>query len=251
MMHFGLIGRNLKHSFSKEYFSKKFARFNLDADYSLFELPEIAGFPDFIATHQLSGLNVTIPYKQSIIPFLDSLSKEAKAIGAVNTISFQVSDGLLQIRGWNTDAPALEKELHDFAPEYTGKVLLLGTGGAAAAAAYVLSKNDVSYTSVSRHPHDTGELAYEELNEEIIKTHLLIINATPVGMYPLVDAIPDLPWQWIGNGHFLFDMVYNPEVTRFMKMGIGQGARVRNGLGMLHTQADLAWEIWQKSLPVY
>lgn len=251
MMHFGLIGKNLKHSFSKDYFTSKFARLGPDADYTLFELPEIDGFPDFIATHQLSGLNVTIPYKQSIIPFLDTLSEEAKAIGAVNTIGFQIIDGLSQTKGWNTDAPALEKELHDFAPDYEGKVLLLGTGGAAAAAAYVLSKNDISYSSVSRHPHDTGELAYEELNEEIIKTHHLIINATPVGMYPLVDAIPDLPWQWIGNNHLLFDMVYNPEVTRFMQMGAFHGAKVRNGLGMLHTQADLAWEIWQKSLPVY
>lgn len=248
MMHFGLIGKNLKHSYSKDYFSRKFARLNLDADYSLFELPEIAAFSDFMATHQLSGLNVTIPYKQSIIPFLDSLSEEAKAIGAVNTISFQISNGLLQTRGWNTDAPALEKELHDFAPGYNGKVLLLGTGGAAAAAAYVLMKNDISYISVSRNPQLTGQLSYHDLNEEIIKTHHLIINATPLGMYPLVDGIPDLPWQWINNDHMLFDMVYNPEVTRFTQMGAGQGARVRNGLGMLHTQADLAWEIWKKTL---
>ena len=251
MMHFGLIGKNLKHSFSKEYFSRKFARLNLDADYSLFELLEIVEFPDFMATRQLSGLNVTIPYKQSIIPFLDSLSEEAKAIGAVNTISFQVSDGLLRTKGWNTDAPALEKELQDFAPGYKGKVLVLGTGGAAAAAAYVLMKNGISYISVSRNPQSAGQLSYQDLNEEIIKTHHLIINATPVGMYPFVDAIPDLPWQWIGNGHMLFDMVYNPEVTRFMRKGMEQGAKVRNGLGMLHTQADLAWEIWQKSLPGY
>ena len=251
MMHFGLIGKNLKHSFSKEYFSKKFAGLNLDADYSLFELPTISEFSEFIAARQLSGLNVTIPYKQSIIPYLNSLSEEAKDIGAVNVISFQTVEGCLQIRGWNTDAPALEKELHYFAPEYKGKVLLLGTGGAAAAADYVLSKNDISYTSVSRNPHSAGQLSYTDLNEEIITTHRLIINATPVGMYPLLDAIPDLPWKWIGENHMLFDMVYNPEVTRFLQKGTEQGAKVRNGLGMLHTQAELAWEIWQKDLPVY
>ena len=248
MMHFGLIGKKLEHSFSKGYFTEKFARLNLDADYSLFELPEIAEFPDFIAARQLSGLNVTIPYKQSIIPFLDSLSEEAKVIGAVNTISFKTGEDHLQTKGWNTDAPALEKELYDFTPEYTGKVLLLGTGGAAAAAAYVLAKNDIAYTCVSRNPQNMGQVSYKELNEEIIKTHRLIINATPVGMFPDVDAIPDLPWQWIGNDHLLFDMVYNPEVTRFLQKGAKQGAKVRNGLGMLHTQAELAWEIWQRTL---
>lgn len=248
MMHFGLIGKNLKHSFSKEYFTKKFALLDLDADYSLFELPAIAEFPNLIAGCQLNGLNVTIPYKQSIIPFLDCISEEAKAIGAVNTISFQTVEGILQTTGWNTDSPALEKELQDFAPEYKGKALLLGTGGAAAAAAYVLSKNGISFTIVSRNPGIIGQLAYEELNEEIIKTHHLIINATPVGMFPDVDAIPDLPWQWIGNDHILFDMVYNPEITRFLQKGAEQGSKARNGLGMLHTQAELAWEIWQKTM---
>ena len=248
MMHFGLIGKKLRHSFSKEYFANKFVRLNLEADYSLFELPEITEFPDFIASRQLNGLNVTIPYKQSIIPFLDSLSKEAQAIGAVNTISFQTIEGHLQTMGWNTDAPALEKELHDFTPEYKGKALLLGTGGAAAAAAYVLKKNKISFTSVSRNLQCAGQLDYKELNEELMKSHHLIINATPVGMYPLVEAIPDLPWQWIGSDHMLFDMVYNPEVTRFLQIGAEQGAKVRNGLGMLHTQAELAWEIWQKTL---
>ena len=248
MMHFGLIGKNLKHSFSKEYFSRKFARLTLDADYSLFELSEIDEFPKFIAAHQLSGVNVTIPYKQTIIPFLDSLSEEAKAIGAVNTISFQTVEGQMLTKGWNTDAPALKKELQDFASGFEGKVLLLGTGGAAAAAAYVLSKNNISYICVSRNPQSDEQLDYKELNEEIISTHRLIINATPVGMYPLVDAIPDLPWQWIGSNHMLFDMVYNPEVTRFLQKGAEQGAKVRNGLGMLHTQAEFAWEIWQRTL---
>ena len=248
MMHFGLIGKNLKHSFSKEYFSNKFVGLTLDADYSLFELSEIAEFPDFIAARQLSGLNVTIPYKQSIIPFIDSLSEEAKAIGAVNTISFQTIEGHLQTKGWNTDAPALEKELQDFAPEYKGKVLLLGTGGAAAAAAYVLANNELAYTRVSRKPRSAEHLNYKELNEEVISTHRLIINATPVGMFPLVDEIPTIPWQWIGKDHMLFDMVYNPEVTRFLQKGKEKGAKVRNGLGMLHTQAELAWEIWLRTL---
>lgn len=248
MMHFGLIGKKLGHSFSKEYFTNKFVRLNLDADYSLFELPGITEFPDFITSRHLSGLNVTIPYKQTIIPFLDSLSEEAQAIGAVNTISFKTIEGHLQTMGWNTDAPALEKELHDFAPEFKGKALLLGTGGAAAAAAYVLKKNEISFTNVSRNPQRSGQMDYKELNEELIKSHHLIINATPVGMYPLVEAIPDLPWQWIGNEHMLFDMVYNPEVTRFLQIGAEQGAKVRNGLGMLHTQAELAWGIWKKTL---
>ncbi len=248
MLHFGLIGKKLSHSFSRQYFSRKFANQSIDADYQLFELPDVSEFVNLIQNEAISGLNVTIPFKKTIVPFLDFLSEEAAAIGAVNTISFNKNQNGATIKGWNTDAPAFEKELTDFAPGYKGKVLLLGTGGAAAAAAYVFNKNRLDYSTVSRSPKKEGQLAYHQLNEEIIQSHQLIINATPVGTYPDVEAIPDLPWQWIGNRHLLFDMVYNPEVTRFLQAGEAQGAKVRNGLKMLHTQAELSWEIWQKSL---
>lgn len=248
MLHFGLIGKKLSHSFSKQYFTNKFANQSIDADYQLFELPDIPEFSRLIKNQTISGLNVTIPYKQNIIPFLDSLSEEAAAIGAVNTISFEKYEKGFKTKGWNTDAPAFEQELLDFASGYKGKILLLGTGGAAAAAAYVFKQNQLEYTTVSRHPNKEGQLAYHQLNEEIIQSHQLIVNATPVGMYPDVESLPELPWQWIGSKQMLFDMVYNPEVTRFLQAGAAQGAKIRNGLKMLHTQAELAWEIWQRSM---
>jgi shikimate dehydrogenase len=248
MLHFGLIGEKLGHSFSKQYFTDKFANQSIDADYQLFELPDVLEFVKLIQYQEISGLNVTIPYKQAIIPFLDSLSDEASAIGAVNTIGFEKYGTGFKTRGWNTDAPAFEKELLDFAPGYRGKVLLLGTGGAAAAAADVFTKNRLDYTTVSRNPKKANQVAYNQLTEEIIQSHQLIVNATPVGMFPGVESIPELPWQWIGSRHMLFDMVYNPEITRFLEKGEAQGAKVRNGLKMLYNQAELAWEIWQRSM---
>ncbi|MDY0103591.1 MAG: shikimate dehydrogenase [Lentimicrobium sp.] len=248
MLHFGLIGKKLVHSFSRQYFSRKFEDQSIDADYQLFELSDISEFLNLISNQTISGLNVTIPFKKAIVPYLDSLSEEAAAIGAVNTISFNKTENGAKIIGWNTDAPAFEKELSGFAPDYKGNALILGTGGAAMAASYVLSEKQLKHITVSRNPNKEGQLAYNQLNEEIIRSHQLIINATPVGTYPDVESIPDLPWQWIGKQHLLFDMVYNPELTRFLQAGEERGANVRNGLKMLHTQAELAWEIWQKSL---
>lgn len=248
MLHFGLIGKKLGHSFSRQYFTSKFTLQSIDADYHLFELPDVSEFSKMIENQSITGLNVTIPYKKTIIPFLDSLSEEAAAIGAVNTISFHKHQNGLKTKGWNTDAPAFEKEVLGFASRYKGKVLLLGTGGGAAAAAYVFTKNGLDFTTVSRNPKKEAQLAYNQLDEEIIQSHQLIVNATPVGMYPDVESIPDLPWQWIGSRHMLFDMVYNPGLTRFLQKGEEQGAKVRNGMKMLHTQAEYAWEIWQRSM---
>jgi len=198
MQRYGLIGKKLGHSFSKAYFTEKFTKSGIPAVYDLFEIPEIPEIRQILNDKDIKGLNVTIPYKQAVIPYLDSLSEEAKAIGAVNTISFSATEGVIHIKGWNTDAPAFMQEMRSFAGDFKGSALLLGTGGAS-------------------------------------------------GMYPDVTGIPEIPWEAVGEKHLLFDMVYNPEVTRFLQSGHERGAKVRNGLGMLTLQAELAWKIWQQS----
>lgn len=247
---YGLIGFPLSHSFSKDYFTQKFTLLKVDAVYELFPLQQISDFARLLADEpQLKGLNVTIPFKKEIIPFLDELSDEAREIGAVNTISFGRRNSQTILKGWNTDARALDLELREFTGETPGHALILGTGGAAAAAAYVLKQKGWSYKMLSRnkHGHPSREImAYNQLNMQIIKSCRLIINASPVGMFPHTNELPDLPMAWINSNHYLFDMVYNPPKTRFLQEGAQRGAHTRNGLGMLTRQADMAWEIWQK-----
>jgi shikimate dehydrogenase len=247
MQRYGLIGKKLGHSFSKAYFTEKFVRLGIPAVYDLLEIADISEILNVIKNHKPAGLNVTIPYKQAVIPYLDSLSEEAKAIGAVNTISFSATEGVIHTKGWNTDAPAFMQELSNFAGDFKGSALLLGTGGASAAAAYVLKKLGWDFVSVSRNPSSADQLSYQDLDAALIESHTLIINATPIGMYPDVSGIPEIPWEAVGEKHLLFDMVYNPEVTRFLQSGLERGAKVRNGLGMLTLQAELAWKTWQQS----
>lgn len=248
MQRYGLVGKKLGHSFSKVYFTEKFALLGIPAVYDLFEIPEILEIKEILNDKDIRGLNVTIPYKQAVIPYLDSLSAEAKTIGAVNTISFGITNGLRHSKGWNTDAPAFMHELISFARDFKGSVLLLGSGGASAAAAYVLKKLGWNFITISRNPSGTNQLSYQDVDEALIESHKLIINATPLGMYPDVSGIPEIPWEAVGEKHLLFDMVYNPEVTRFLQSGLERGAKVRNGLGMLTKQAELAWEIWQQNV---
>lgn len=244
MLHYGLIGKNLSHSFSKDYFTDKFLKEGVGADYHLFEIKSVSEFSHLIQNQQLSGLNVTIPYKQAILPFIDLLSDEAQAIGAVNTLCIHRIENLIMVEGFNTDAPALESELGKFIGGFKGGALILGTGGASSAAAFVLKKLGIEFKQVSRMPKGENQINYSALDDSLIESHKLIINATPVGMFPFADEIPDIPWKKIGEHHFLFDMVYNPLMTRFLENGKARGARVKNGLGMLHLQAELAWKIW-------
>jgi len=243
---YGLIGYPLSHSFSKRYFNEKFRREGIEGCYyELFPLESIEALPALLEAHaNLRGLNVTIPYKQQVMPYLGRLDEGAAAVGAVNTIS--ISKGVLA--GYNTDVYGFELSLHRFLEERgveaeSLQALVLGTGGAAKAVAYVLRKMGVPYREVSR-TKKTGRLTYSELNETQMQDHRLIINTTPLGMSPKTDTCPEIPFQHIGPQHLLYDLAYNPEETLLMARARKQGAAAHNGLAMLHLQAEKAWEIW-------
>ena len=243
---FGLIGKSLSHSFSPTYFKNKFDREQIiDAQYELYPLEnieEISALKN--AQANLCGLNVTIPYKESIIPFLDEISEQAKAIGAVNTIAC-LADG--RWKGYNTDAFGFEKAIQTFVDLKTRKALVLGTGGASKAVQYILTKHAVPFYLLSRSPKkDSKEIAYEELNQAILEDHTLIINCTPLGTFPNVNDCPNIPFEFIGAKHFVFDLVYNPEETLLMKKAKVAGAASANGSSMLENQAEGSWEIWNK-----
>jgi shikimate dehydrogenase len=245
MLYFGLIGRSLSHSFSRNFFSAKFEAEQRAADYSLIEIEDISTINNVIAKHGLSGFNVTIPYKESIIPYLDELSSEAKAVGAVNCVV--VRDG--KTIGHNTDVKGIEASLGWLTIDENTKALVLGTGGASKAVQYVLRKMNIEYKVVSRDT-SRGDLTYEQLSSEIIKEYTLIINATPVGTAPDIDNAPSLDYSSLGESHQLFDLVYNPATTEFLKRGEAQGANTMNGILMLQTQAIASWHIWQRELGI-
>ena len=237
---FGLIGHPLSHSFSKSYFTNKFHEEGIHASYDNFDLADIAEFPSLLTEHRgLIGLNVTIPYKEAIIPYLDGLSTAAQEIGAVNTIQF--IDG--QLFGHNTDYFGFA---HSFAPLLLpgdSNALVLGTGGSSKAVTYVLGKLGLHYSLVSRSP-GSGDLTYAEINEQVLSEYSVIINTTPVGMFPNINQAPPLPYQFITLQHLLFDLIYNPSETLFLQKGREAGARTKNGLEMLEIQAEEAWAIW-------
>lgn len=238
---FGLIGYPLEHSFSKKYFTQKFEKEKINARYENFPLKSIREFPELIKNNSFSGMNVTIPYKQEVIPYLDELSDEAAKIGAVNTIRFM--GGKLQ--GNNTDCHGFEMSLLPFLKPNHQKALVLGTGGASKAVVYVLDKLGISWKYVSRNPVEGG-YTYGELTREIVESYPVIINTSPLGMYPKTDSCPELDYEGITSGHLLYDLVYNPEETLFLKKGKEKGAAIKNGLEMLYLQAEKAWEIWNR-----
>lgn len=246
MRRFGLIGRKLSHSFSAKYFAEKFERESLSDEcrYDLFEMEDISCVEGFIAsTEGLVGFNVTIPYKQQIIPYLTSLSDEARNIGAVNCV--KILPGGSRI-GYNTDVDgvrvSLDKLLGADEIEYA---LVLGTGGASQAVQYVLAERGISFSLVSRDA-TKGNIIYDDLTPEIIAANRLIINTTPVGMYPHIDQAPDIPYEELTSNHYLFDLVYNPERTLFLERGAIRGAHTLSGLDMLYAQAESAWKIWNE-----
>lgn len=242
MKRFGLIGKKLGHSFSAKYFAEKFEREGLlECDYSLYELPEIECVKEFMLTPYLVGFNVTIPYKQQIIPYLDALDEQAREVGAVNCVKIE-RDG--RRVGYNTDVDGIRLSLDKLlGEEKVGSALVLGTGGAAQAVQYVLRERGIDYKVVSREK-DKADLTYDELTQDVMATYRLIINASPVGMYPACDNAPNIPYAMLSGSHFLFDLVYNPLTTRFMELGAEQGAATLSGIDMLYAQAESAWKIW-------
>lgn len=236
---YGLIGYPLGHSFSPAYFAKKFAEQNIDAVYDTYPLEDISSFPSLIAAHDFRGLNVTIPHKETIIAYLDTLDELAQKAGAVNTISFK---GGVK-KGYNTDVIGFEQSIRPLLRPHHKQALILGTGGASKAVAYVLEKLGISYTKVSRTKGD-NVLSYAELDDEMVAHNTLIVNCTPLGKYPGIDTAPDIPYKSLGRQHLLYDLIYRPAETMFLMLGKQRGATAKNGLEMLHLQADAAWDIW-------
>lgn len=248
MQKFGLIGYPLKHSFSKDYFNEKFNAEHMDAEYVNFEIPNIHDFMEVAeANPDLKGLNVTIPYKEQIIPYLDELDKDAVKIGAVNVIKFvRLPKGKTKLVGYNSDIIGFTKSIEPLLKPHHRKALILGTGGASKAVWHGLRNLGMECTYVSRSKQSDEVLTYAELTPEIMQAYTVIVNCTPVGMYPKEDSYPNLPYQLLTPQHLLYDLIYNPGQTLFLKKGEEQGAVTKNGLEMLLLQAFAAWEIWNK-----
>ena len=244
MRQFGLIGKTLKHSFSKQYFTQKFKDESIEGcQYELFELANIAEFPALIEKHKsnIVGLNVTIPYKKEVIPFLDEMDDNAQAIGAVNTIKVLDNGNL---KGFNTDYIGFKQSLQEGWNLEEKKALVLGTGGASEAIKKALSDLSIPFQSVSRQSSGDS-ITYQDLfNGEWVLSHEIIINTTPLGTFPKSEEKADLPYSRLTSNHLLYDLVYNPEITAFMQAGLDQDAKVKNGYAMLIGQAEAAWKIW-------
>lgn len=245
MQKYGLIGYPLGHSFSKNFFNQKFESEHIDAQYINFEIPAIKDFKDVLKYNpDLHGLNVTIPYKEQVIPYLDDLDEDARLIGAVNVIKF--SRGFLgktKLIGYNSDVIGFRRSIEPLLTDSHRRALILGTGGASKAVFHGLKQLGVESTFVSRRAKE-GCITYADLTREMMDRHTVIVNTTPLGMFPNVDACPDIPYEWLTPEHLLYDLLYNPDETLFMRRGKERGAVVKNGLEMLLLQAFAAWEIW-------
>lgn len=243
MKHYGLIGHPLSHSFSKEYFNNKFAKLGIQATYHLIDLPSLKGIREILERLQLSGCNVTIPFKEDIIQYLDEVDEIALNIGAVNCIQIKKN----VYKGFNTDVigfessflPAIKKPFHQH------RALIFGTGGAAKAVQYVLLKHQIPFTFVSRN-ETKDAITYADLTPHIMQSHQLLIHCTPLGTFPNIDAMIPVPIQYIGSSHVVFDMVYNPTYSKLLTMAKLQGAKIINGLDMLHVQAEESWKIFNQ-----
>lgn len=244
---FGLLGKDIEYSFSRGYFTEKFEKLDLQkCKYVNFDLQKIEDFTAVIKEggDSLGGINVTIPYKEEVMKYLDKLDETAKAIGAVNTIKFTKRGNL---KGYNSDVVGFEKSIFPLIKKHHKRALILGTGGASKAIAYALKKNDIKFKFVSRNPEGKKEISYQDLTEEIMEKYQIIINSSPVGTSPNTDRCPDIPYQFITEKHLLYDLIYNPEVTTFLAKGKAQGATIKNGYEMLQLQAEESWRIWNKA----
>jgi shikimate dehydrogenase len=242
---FGLIGYPLSHSFSKKYFTEKFERESISAAYEQFEIPDISLLPDVLQDERIVGLNVTIPYKEKVIPYLDALDERAAEVGAVNVIRILREEEKLLLIGSNSDVVGFRESIRPMLKPHHKKALILGTGGASKAVIYGLKELDIYSKLVSRTSNDDG-FTYDQLTKEIMAEYTVIVNASPVGTYPKTDEAPDIPYQWLTPNHLLYDLVYNPFVTRFLELGKEKGATTKNGQEMLELQAEEAWAIWNR-----
>lgn len=245
---YGLIGRTLGHSFSRDFFNKKFEAEKIDAEYVNFELPDIGDLMEAIAeSPNLCGLNVTIPYKEQIMPYLNGLSDNARAIGAVNTVAVDYdSRGGITLTGHNTDVVGFTDSVRPLLTPMMTHALVLGTGGASKAVVHGLRSLGIEPALVSRTPGE-GHITYADITERVMEANKLIVNTTPLGMWPDVDTAPEIPYDLLTPDHLCYDLVYNPDITAFMRQASEHGARVKNGLEMLLLQAFAAWRIWQQS----
>ena len=240
---FGLLGKNISYSFSRKYFSEKFEKLGLTKlKYVNFDIPEIEEFP-FLYYQQeedFGGINVTIPYKQAVMRYMSEIDEDAKKIGAVNTIKFTDDYKLI---GYNTDFYGFQKSIEPLLKPHHKKALILGTGGASKAVAYAFKKLNIEVRFVSRRLSDDNFL-YSQLNKDILNEYTIIVNCSPVGTFPNVDEAPDIPYEFISDKHLFYDLIYNPEETKFLQLGKSKGAIIKNGLEMLELQAEKSWEIW-------
>ena len=241
---FGLLGKNIAYSFSRGYFTKKFEELGFtNHKYVNFDIQNIEEFPSIIKENKknLKGMNVTIPYKEEVMQYLDKLDKTAKKIGAVNTIKLTKKGNL---KGYNSDVVGFENSIFPFIKKHHKRALILGTGGASKAIAYALKKNGIKFKFVSRNPKNKKEISYQDLTQKVIEKHQIIINSTPVGTSPNIENSPNIPYKFITKNHLLYDLIYNPKVTAFLSKGKEQGATIKNGYEMLELQAEESWRIW-------
>lgn len=243
---FGLLGKNISYSFSRGYFTKKFQELNLKNHiYVNFDIQKIEDFSAIIKGQEnLKGINVTIPYKEEVLKYLDKLDITAKKIGAVNTIKFTKRGNL---KGYNSDVVGFENSIKPLLKKHHKKALILGTGGASKAIAFALKKNSIKYKFVSRNPQGKKEISYHHLTDEILQKYMVIINCTPLGTYPDIEKYPNIPFHSLTDKHLLFDLIYNPEVSVFLSKGKEKGATIKNGYEMLELQAEESWRIWNNA----
>ncbi|MFN4121872.1 MAG: shikimate dehydrogenase family protein [Flavobacteriales bacterium] len=243
----GLIGKTLKHSWSAEIFKSKFDAAGLNYfKYALFEVQDITDLNLLLEREpQLSGFNVTIPYKQAVIPFLDELDEQAAALQVVNTVSIEERNGRRYLAGYNTDYQGFRNSIKPLLKFYHERALVLGDGATAQTVSKVLRDIGLDVNQVGRKHRGNGLLHWDDINDNVIHHHLVIINTTPIGMYPDVEKYPLIPYQTIGTSHLIYDVIYNPEETAFLRKCLAQGAQVENGLSMLQLQAEAAWQIWK------
>lgn len=237
----------MSHSFSKQFFADKFEKEQIEnCKYHLFPLQQASEMVELIASiPTLRGLNVTIPHKVNVMQYLTEVDAAAKNIGAVNCISITEVDGRKQLKGYNTDAYGFEESIKPFIKSHHQKALIFGDGGAAKAVKYVLAKLGISFISVVRNPKE-GAILYSSVTEDLLKSHTVLVNTTPLGTYPNIDALPPIPYQYLTEHHLAYDLVYNPEETAFLRQVKAQGGTIKNGLEMLHLQAERSWEIWNQ-----
>lgn len=243
---YGIIGYPLGHSASQTFFNKKFTDEGINAEYFKFQIPDISELPDIIkANPELKGMNVTIPYKEKVIEYLDELDEDTREIGAVNVVKFIRESGKLKLKGFNSDLIGFQNSLKPLLKPRHTHALILGTGGASKAVRQALKNLGIEYQFVSRSKSDDSTFTYNELNKDVINKYKLIVNTSPVGTYPDIDDCPDIPYEYLTSDHLLYDLVYNPSQTKFLQLGEEMGSQIKNGEEMLILQAIAAWEIWR------